>query len=173
MFISYQFIAFIVYFVVWTFIAPIYVLRKAGREFIIEYFGLIVKVLALLISNYTPFITPLQSGVSAALLMAFQFVIFMIFSSMQAYGHSEKLRKLNNVNLVDFWMYLTVTLTALLSLCFILLEDDLTTMEAATSSTIARVLFLVMFCINLLYVSYWLYKVARLGLKHLRATSRG
>ena len=105
-------------------------------------------------------------------MMAFQFVIFLVCKNSQAFGNSERLRKLGDLNLVDFWMYLTLTVTALLSMCFVLLKDELKGWDVTTEAKVTSFLYIMIFCINLLYVLYWVFTVFRYGLKHLRITPR-
>ena len=65
-----------------------------------------------------------------------------------------------------------LTLTALLSLCFVLLEDELKSWDEATRAKVSGFLYLMIFCINLLYLLYWLLSVFRYTLKLLRITPR-
>lgn len=59
------------YIIGWTILAPIYVLRRAGREFAIDAVGSGVKVIMLGLAVYGPFISELQASVLGAFMMAF------------------------------------------------------------------------------------------------------
>ena len=171
-FSSSSFVLTIIYIICWNVIAPIYVLQKAGREFVIDAVGLIVKVIMLGLAIYGHLISELESGVFAALMMTFQFVIFIIFKNGQAHGNSEKLRKLGNLNLLDFLMYLALTITSLLSMCFILLKEKLKGWDVNTEAKVTTSLFIMIFCINIVFVIYWIFTVISYGMKHLRITPR-
>lgn len=73
--------------------------------------------------------------------------------------------KLRELNKIDFWMYMTLCLTAFLSLCLALLEAQLTT-------DVVLLLFILIFAVNVIYVVYWIFKVGRFALKHMAMSER-
>ena len=85
----------------------------------------------------------------------------MIFRSGQVSAESQKVVKLQELNTVDFSMYLTLCLTGYASLVFIIFDLDV---------KVEKMLYLVILDINVLYVFFWLFKVAKYGFKHLKTT---
>jgi hypothetical protein len=62
-------ICFLGYVLVWVVLAPSYLLLKSSKEFIIEYFGLIVKLVLVIVAQFAPFMTEFQVGVAGAFLV--------------------------------------------------------------------------------------------------------
>jgi len=87
----------------------------------------------------------------------------MIFRSGQVSAESQKVVKLQELNTIDFSMYLTLCLTGYISLVFIIFDLDV---------KIEKMLYLVILVINVLYLFFWLFKVAKYGFKHLKATPK-
>lgn len=85
----------------------------------------------------------------------------MIFRSGQVSAESQKVVKLQELNTIDFSMYLTLCLTGYASLAFIIFDLD---------ANIEKMLYLVILVINILYLCFWLFKVAKYGFKHLKST---
>jgi hypothetical protein len=157
------FFSFLGYVLIWVVLAPTYLLLKNRKEFIIEYFGLIIKLVLVVVAQFAPFMTEFQVGVAGAFLITFQFLIFMIFRSGQVAAESQKIVKLQELNTIDFTMYLSLCLTGYVSLVFIIFDLSL---------KIQKMLYLVILVVNVLYLVFWLFKVARYGLKHLKATPK-
>ena len=64
-------ICFLSYVLVWVVLAPTYLLLKSRNEFIIEYVGLIIKLVLVIVAQFAPFMTEFQVGVAGAFLVTF------------------------------------------------------------------------------------------------------
>jgi hypothetical protein len=64
-------VCFLGYVLIWVVLAPTYLLLRSHREFIIEYFGLIIKLVLVIVAQFAPFMTGFQVGVAGAFLVTF------------------------------------------------------------------------------------------------------
>lgn len=55
---------FLAYVLIWVVLAPTFLLLKSRKEFIIEYFGLIIKLVLVIVAQFAPFMTEFQVGVA-------------------------------------------------------------------------------------------------------------
>lgn len=110
---------FLVFIVLWLIGGPIYMIRKGGYEYLIDFSSIVTKFILLLISNNS--IKNLKhsqftAAVLASFTITFQLVIFLVFKNKRAFGESEKISMLKKVNLLDCLMYSTLCLTTYLGL---------------------------------------------------------
>lgn len=151
--------------VAWIAIVPLPVLTRAGRELIIEYFGILSKVALLVIVKFVVHLSQFYAWVSGAFVITFQLVIFLALRNNQTLEEGQKLLKLYELNRLDMCLHLVLCSTAYIGLCQALLEKDL-------NENIMHLLFTIMLVLNVLYLVLWLYKVSRLSLKHLQRSSQ-
>lgn len=64
-------ICFLGYVLIWVVLAPTYLLLRSRKEFIIEYFGLIIKLVLVIVAQFAPFMTEFQVGVAGVFLVTF------------------------------------------------------------------------------------------------------
>jgi hypothetical protein len=122
---SYEIYLSLIFLVVWLLVVPQFVLFRAGREYIIDYVGMTTKFALLVIIKYVLQFSEFYAMVIGSFIIVLQFIIFLIFRQGQVVGESQKLLKLNELNWIDFWMYVTLILTAFIGLCLSLLKEDM------------------------------------------------
>ena len=83
------------------------------------------KFALLVIIKYVLQFSEFYAMVIGSFIIVLQFIIFLIFRQGQVVGESQKLLKLNELNWIDFWMYITLILTAFVGLCLSLLKSDM------------------------------------------------
>jgi hypothetical protein len=89
MYKSSMFVFCMIYVVLFTVIAPAYVVCKSKKEYIIEYFGLIIKVGILFLAHYSHEIDEVNVMVGASLLIAAQLVVSLIYGPQQYSGKND------------------------------------------------------------------------------------
>ena len=57
-------------------------------------------------------------------------------------------------------------------MCFVLIKEKLKGWDVNTEAKVTTFLFIMIFCINLIFVIYWIFTVISYGMKHLRITPR-
>lgn len=155
-----EFYCTLAFLVVFVLLAPLLLLFKAWREVVIDVVGMLCKVALAALVKYFYYVNAYASVIAGAFIVTFHFLVFLAFKSGQERGDSKRLRKMKRLNLVDFWMHMTLCLSAYLALSLNLLVQNLT-------AEMISAIFVVLLVLNCLYVVFWAWKALRFTLKHM------
>lgn len=78
--------------------------------------------------------------------------MFLVFKSNQIEGDEYTIKKMKRINWVDFFMYLTLIITAFIGLSLNLLVEKL-------NQEMITMLFIVIMVVNCVYILFWTWKL--------------
>lgn len=87
-----------IFIIIWLVIAPTYAMVKGGAEYMIEYSGVVVKLVLLLVAKNVLRLNEFNKALVAAFVVTYQMIMFLILKQKRVQGESEKLLKLYYIN---------------------------------------------------------------------------
>ena len=160
-----MFVVCMVYIGLFTIVAPAYIVCKSKKEYIIEYFGLIVKVGILFLAHFSHDIDEVNVMVGTSLLIAAQLVVSLIYGPQQYSGKNDQASKLAYLNLLDLIMYIILTVSSFICMFCILFKDSM-------NDYLFHIMFIIIFTCNIFYVIIWILAVLGYLWKHFSITPR-
>ena len=132
----------------WILAVPMYALWKAWRLYLIEFFGMVNKVLLVVVAKVLMRQNATQGVFVSLVIVSIQLIVFLVLCNRQTLSTTEMLAKLNILNKVDLSMYVTVEAT-----CVIGMIDYV--IDPVPSGALQEILLVLILLINCIHLLVW------------------